>query len=192
MKNNKKYKFVDTLQDVQGDNFSVVFLFSGCGGMDLGFEGDFYYLGKHYKKNPFTVIYANDIDKKAVETYNYNFLNQSECLDIKNKNISDIPCADVVIGGFPCQDFSVLGKRLGLKSDRGRLFLEMKSVIKHLQPKAFIAENVEGIKNSKNVNGESALKYIIRELKVLDIVLFTTLLMLSILGFHKIELELLL
>lgn len=146
-----------------GEKFKVISLFSGCGGMDLGFRGDFKFLDREYEKNPFELIYANDIEKRAVETYNHNFSHDSECLDIKDKDLDEMPSADIVIGGFPCQDFSMAGKRKGLKSERGQLFLEMKAVIEKIKPIAFVAENVDGIRRSKKGDETSALEHIVAE-----------------------------
>ena len=143
----------------------VISLFSGCGGLDFGFLGGFTFLNKYYETNPFEIVYANDINEKAVETYNYNFLHKAECIDIKEKILSTLPAADIVIEGFPCQDFSLSGKRRGLNSERGQLFLEMKSVIQYVKPIAFVAENVDGIRNSKKNDETSALDYIIEEFK---------------------------
>ena len=76
-----------------------------------------------------------------------------------------MPKADIVIGGFPCQDFSLAGKRKGLSSDRGRLYLEMKKVIEHCKPLAFVAENVDGIRKSSNGNDSSALDIILDDFR---------------------------
>ncbi len=66
---------------------------------------------------------------------------------------------DVVLGGFPCQTFSYSGKRAGLSDERGQLYLQMIKVINHYKPKIFIAENVDGIRNSKkNIEGENVDK----------------------------------
>ena len=131
--------------------YKVVSLFSGCGGLDLGFTGDFTFLGKRYAKNPFDIIFANDIFPQAVETYRTNIGDHIVQRDIEDllKNESElIPNeADIVIGGFPCQDFSVAGKRQGITVKRGKLYLQMKSVIERIAPKVFIAENVEGLVN---------------------------------------------
>lgn len=143
--------------------YKVVSLFSGCGGMDLGFEGGFTYLNKKYKSNPFEIIYSNDFEKKACETYNYNFDNKIICDDINNINETDIPECDIVIGGFPCQDFSLAGKRKGFNSQRGQLYKQMLRVVKSKMPKIFIAENVEGI--SINIENSSPLLKIIDEFK---------------------------
>lgn len=139
----------------------VISLFSGCGGMDLGFEGNFDYLGKYYAKNHFDVIFSNDIIQKACDTYEYNFHKQPVCADIKNLDYSKLPAADIVIGGFPCQDFSLAGKRKGLSADRGKLYLEMKKIIEYVRPMAFVAENVDGIRMSKDREDTSALDIIV-------------------------------
>ncbi|WP_243236033.1 DNA cytosine methyltransferase [Peptoclostridium litorale] len=125
----------------------VVSLFSGCGGMDLGFRGDFKYLGNVYPNNGFEVIFANDIFKEACMSYENYFNHTPVHQDIKEYLDSGnvIPKCDVVIGGFPCQDFSIAGKRKGLSSERGLLYLQMKRVIEMTQPEIFIAENVKGL-----------------------------------------------
>lgn len=139
-------------------NYKVVSLFSGCGGLDLGIVGGFYYLGKYYEKHPFDIIWANDINDRATQTLKLNFPNLNVvCGDItkivgtdEEKQISlfpkiEIPSADVVIGGFPCQDFSVAGKRQGLTVQRGNLYQSMAKVIELIRPKVFLAENVKGL-----------------------------------------------
>ncbi len=138
--------------------YKVVSLFSGCGGLDLGILGDFTYLGKYYEKNPFEIVWANDINLRATQTLKLNFpdLNVicgdiTEILGIKeNDQLSflsqtAIPQADVVIGGFPCQDFSIAGKRQGLTVQRGKLYQSMAKVIEMIKPKVFVAENVKGL-----------------------------------------------
>lgn len=138
---------------------NVVSLFSGCGGMDLGFKGGFDFLGKHYDDNPFNIIFANDIFKQAADMYEDNFDMKVERRDIKKLDINkDFPDknVDVVLGGFPCQSFSYSGKRKGLSDPRGQLYLQMIRVIDHYKPKMFIAENVDGIRNSrKNKEGQN-------------------------------------
>lgn len=159
-------KFIDVTKDIESDKiFTVTSLFSGCGGMDLGFRGDFKIFDKYYKRNNFNIIFANDIDSAACETYEYNFNHKPICGDIRDIDIKEIPKADVVIGGFPCQDFSIAGKRKGLTSSRGRLYLEMKRVIEYTQPKAFVAENVDGIRTLRKGTDTSALEHIINDFK---------------------------
>ncbi|WP_242836653.1 DNA cytosine methyltransferase [Clostridium sp. BNL1100] len=155
------FKFIDVKIPLPSDKvFTVVSLFSGCGGKDLGFRGDFAVFGKHYERNNFNIIWANDIESHACETYKHNFKHDIVCNDIKNVDINTIPKADIVIGGFPCQDFSIAGLRKGLSSERGQLYLEMKRVIEHCQPLAFIAENVEGL---TNINGSNETIELIKE-----------------------------
>lgn len=120
-------------------------LFSGCGGMDLGFVGGFEFMGRTYDRLPFEVVWANDIDFEAHRTYKHNLKHEILCLDIAEVEIESLPKADVVIGGFPCQDFSVAGKRRGLTASRGRLYQFMVDAVKHCKPRIFVAENVKGL-----------------------------------------------
>ncbi len=124
---------------------SVVSLFSGCGGMDIGFNGGFNYLGNIYDVLPFDIVFANDIADAACQTYRHNLGHNIVCADIASINISQIPKADVVLGGFPCQDFSIAGNRRGLDSQRGNLYRFMVDVVRHCEPKVFVAENVKGL-----------------------------------------------
>ncbi|MGN0026856.1 MAG: DNA cytosine methyltransferase [Clostridium sp.] len=113
----------------------TVSLFSGCGGMDLGFENA-----------GFNIIWANDNNKKIEKTYNYNHKNTKlvirSLVDIDSK---DIPECDVIIGGPPCQSWSLGGSMKGKDDSRGQLFYEYVRVIRDKRPKAFVAENVKGI-----------------------------------------------
>jgi len=150
---------------ISTNRLKVISLFSGCGGMDLGFRGDFDVFGKHYERNPYDIIFANDILEKASKTYEHNFGHKPYVGDIKDLDYQKIPKADIVMGGFPCQDFSLAGKRKGLSSERGKLYLEMKKVIEHVKPIAFVAENVDGIRKSKAGDDTSALDTIIEDFK---------------------------
>ncbi len=165
----EKERFDDTTVCVEtlpkGEILKVVSLFSGCGGMDLGFRGDFHVFGKEYSKNPYKILFSNDIIQRACQTYEHNFEISPYCGDIRELDYSLLPKADIVIGGFPCQDFSLAGKRKGLSSERGRLYLEMKKVIEHCNPLAFVAENVDGIRKGINGNDSSALDIIIDDLR---------------------------
>ena len=150
----ERYKSQSGESSIEGEmskkrEYKVVSLFSGCGGLDLGFVGGFNFLGTQYASNPFKVIFANDIMPSAVETHNHNFKeNSCVCEDIKkllDTNQFEISNADVVLGGFPCQDFSLAGNRKGFDTERGKLYWQMKKVIELTKPKVFIAENVKGL-----------------------------------------------
>lgn len=133
--------------------YKVVSLFSGCGGLDLGLEGNFKSLGKKYPENPFHVIWANDIEDKACRTMRLNFPDTDViCEDITKvlDHKLEIPNADIVVGGFPCQDFSLAGKRKGLAVKRGQLYMSMAEVIRQVKPKVFMAENVKGLISWEN------------------------------------------
>ncbi len=119
----------------------VVSLFCGCGGLDLGFE-----------KAGFNVVWANDIDKYAVKTYNVNFQNKAICQDIYEINIDEIPNCDVLIGGFPCQPFSMMGEEKGFADRRGVLFFRIEEIIRAMinrghKPTVLVFENVRNLKN---------------------------------------------
>ena len=182
------------------DEINVLSLFSGCGGLDLGFEGGFKILKHSFneKKSPwcvsrgnndwiklpktrFNTIFANDIVPEAKSTWTNYFSSKGipssvYCLDSivdlvklhKNNKVKIFPCGvDVVTGGFPCQDFSVSGKRKGFDSEvshngkhridepsiesRGQLYMWMKEVIAITKPKLFVAENVKGLANLSDV-----------------------------------------
>ena len=126
----------------------VVSLFSGIGGMDLGIEGGFRFLGKDYCKLPTQITYAMDWDQAACEIYNTNFPSQCKIQDICTLDSQDIPDCDILTGGFPCQAFSVVAqnpKRLGYKDDKGKLFFEMCRILREKKPSVFVAENVKGV-----------------------------------------------
>ncbi len=120
----------------------IVSLFSGCGGLDLGF-----------KKVGFNIVWANDNDKIIWETFEKNFpetyLDKRSILDIKSR---EIPSCDGILGGPPCQSWSLAGKMKGIKDDRGKLFYEYLRVLKDKKPKFFLAENVAGIISSAHIN----------------------------------------
>ncbi len=176
-------------------------LFSGCGGIDLGFEGDFDALEKsinpevcptwktdtvddvwvHLGKTRFHTIFANDIKPEAraawtnyfgrrgINTNNYYLDSIVNLVKLQEQNTVRIFPADIdiLIGGFPCQDFSIAGKRMGFESDkghngerisadeptaenRGQLYMWMRKVIGLTKPKVFVAENVKGLTNLKD------------------------------------------
>jgi DNA (cytosine-5)-methyltransferase 1 len=129
--------------------YKVASFFTGLGGMDLGGEGDFDFLGHHYKKNPLKTVYAMDFDKPICDIYNANFGIECQHKDINLVSADEIPDHDILTGGFPCQSFSVVAqnpKRLGYKDDKkGKLFFEMCRILKEKKPAVFVAENVKGL-----------------------------------------------
>lgn len=124
----------------------VVSLFSGCGGLDLGFLGGFEFLGKHYDRNNFDIVWANEINPRACETYRLNIGDHIVDGDIWQQ-VDNLPNInpDVVIGGFPCQDISVNGKMAGVDGSRSGLYRAMVEVVQRMRPKIFVAENVKGL-----------------------------------------------
>lgn len=129
----------------------IISLFSGAGGLDLGLiqAGN-------------TVLWANDIDKDAVATYKENIGGYIVCDDIKNIDISTLPNADVVVGGFPCQGFSQANRLRALEDDRNQLYRFFYNTIKEKQPLFFIAENVKGI---LSLGGGDAIRQILTDFK---------------------------
>jgi DNA (cytosine-5)-methyltransferase 1 len=115
--------------------YKVASLFSGCGGLDLAFKWE-----------GFNLIWANEINPYACETHKLNFpetlLHEGDIADV---NPDTIPNIDVVIGGFPCQDFSMLWKRGGINTDRGNLYNYFVKIVREKMPKIFLAENVKGL-----------------------------------------------
>ena len=119
--------------------FRVISLFSGAGGMDLGFINA-----------GFEIVWANDFFKEAVESYKKNVDNRIVFGDITKIDSSQMPDdIDLVIGGFPCQGFSVANTKRSMKDERNFLYKEMLRVIRDKQPKFFVAENVKGILSMK-------------------------------------------
>ncbi|MEX6102813.1 DNA cytosine methyltransferase [Mammaliicoccus sciuri] len=117
---------------------NVISLFAGAGGMDLGFQ-----------KAGFNILWANDFEKDAVQTYKNNLGNHIKLGDITKFDLeSELPIdqeVDLVIGGFPCQGFSVNNTKRNMKDKRNFLYLELLKVIKLCKPKFFVAENVKGL-----------------------------------------------
>ena len=143
--------------------YNTVSLFAGIGGFDLGFD----YAG-------FNIIWANDFDKYACETYRENVSKNIVCGDIREEK-KNIPKHDVLIAGFPCQPFSTLGKMQGFndKEGRGTLFFEIKEILQKYKTKVVVLENVKNIMNHDNGN---TFKRIIDELEKLGYQCFTQIL----------------
>lgn len=126
------------------NNFSVVSLFTGCGGLDYGFA-----------KLGFNIVFANDFNKFACETYKHNFKHFHDTSyliegDI-NKYFDSIPQdVTVLIGGAPCQSWSMMGNREGANDERGELFFKTVEALAIKKPKYFIFENVKGLLSHDN------------------------------------------
>ena len=130
----------------------ILSLFSGCGGLDLGF-----------KMSGYETIWANDINHWAAETFKENFgdiINESNIEDIDPNIDNSIPECDLIVGGFPCQDFSIIWKQPGLDGNRGNLYKNFLRFIDAKKPKAFVAENVKGLLTA---NSGKAIQQIIAD-----------------------------
>ena len=125
-------------------------LFAGIGGMRLGFE-----------QAGFEIVYSNDIDKYACYTYRENFGEIDE-RDIKELKSDILPNFDILLAGFPCQPFSIIGKRDGLNDPRGKLFEQIVRILNHKKPTAFVLENVKYLKCHR---GGNTFKHIKKELE---------------------------
>jgi len=186
--------------EIKSKTINMLSLFSGCGGMDLGFEGGFsvlnssinekitpHFIDKYLtedfvllKKTRFYTCFANDILEEAKNAWLNYFSKRHNSVYFYTESIVNLvkehqltQCVfpkniDLVIGGFPCQDFSISGKRKGFSSHkdhqgnlindnsptietRGQLYMWMKKVIEIVQPNIFVAENVKGLVNFENV-----------------------------------------
>lgn len=127
----------------------IVSLFSGAGGLDLGFI-----------KAGHNIIWANDNDLNSCETYKLNIGNHIVCGDIIEIDSSEIPDCEVVIGGFPCQGFSMANRLRNPDDNRNVLYKQFLRVIEDKKPLYFIAENVRGILSLDNGN---AIKTIVND-----------------------------
>ncbi len=145
-------------------NYKVASMFAGIGGVCLGF-----------KNEGCDLVWANEIDKYACETYRHNFNGAPhlvegdihnitspkdgetihECLERVSKSIPDF---DILTAGFPCQAFSIAGERKGFEDDRGNLFFEILTILDAKRPKAFLLENVKNLRSHDNGNTFKVIK----------------------------------
>lgn len=145
----------------------VISLFAGIGGLDTGFI-----------ENGYEVVWANDIDKYAAQTYQANYASPIILGDLNEINLDEIPSADVVIGGFPCQPFSSMGELKGFEDTRGTLFFRIVELIQNQikrgnKPKALVLENVRNLKHHDKGKTFKVIKKTLMDLgyKVYDQVL---------------------
>ena len=130
----------------------LVSLFSGCGGMDLGFQ-----------RAGFDIIWANDFDADAQAVYRLN-IGKIDNRDILTINETEIPACDILTAGFPCQPFSNAGNRKGVHDSRGMLYKECLRIIRHLMPKVIVFENVKGLLSTKYIDGRNLADVIVDDL----------------------------
>lgn len=116
------------------ENFRFIDLFAGIGGIRLGFES----VGGH-------CVFSSEFDKDACKTYEANF-GEYPSGDITQIDAKDIPDFDILLGGFPCQAFSIIGKKEGFANETcGTLFFDIERILKEKRPKAFMLENVRNL-----------------------------------------------
>ena len=125
----------------------VAGFFSGVGGIELGFE-----------QVGFDVIYSNEIDKNAAKTFLKNNNSKLVVDDIYNVNSNDIPNVDIIVGGFPCQAFSIAGYRKGFEDERGEVFFQLARIIKDKMPRVIFIENVKNLVSHDNGNTFKVIK----------------------------------
>ncbi len=150
------YKHFDEKKNEKQIN--IISLFSGCGGLDLGFE----------QVGNYKTIWANDFKPEACETFRNHFGNiilEGDIEQVDPYTDKSIPECDLILGGFPCQDFSIIWKRPGLNGERGNLYKSFLRFVDAKKPKAFVAENVKGILTA---NKKKAIKQIIEDFQNIE------------------------
>lgn len=147
---NQKIEFDVPFPPPLNPKFSFIDLFAGIGGFRIAMQN----LGGK-------CVFSSEIDKYAQKTYETNF-GEVPFGDITKIHEKDIPDHDILCGGFPCQAFSIAGKRKGFEETRGTLFFDIARILKEKQPKAFFLENVKGLTNH---NKGKTLKTILKVLR---------------------------
>lgn len=143
------------------DTIKTVSMFAGCGGLDLGILGGFSFHRTYYQPLPFEILAAYDNEPRAVEAYRLNIADHAHLEDLTVLSSESIPAAEVLFGGFPCQDFSSCGHKLGFDGARGRLYRCMVDYMRTHKPKVVVGENVPLLAGMK---GGSLLDTIVAEL----------------------------
>lgn len=136
----------------------IISLFSGCGGLDLGFE----------QVGGYHTVWANDFKHEACESFRMHFgdvIREGDVEAIDPYTDPTIPACDLILGGFPCQDFSIIWKQPGLDGTRGNLYKSFLRFVDAKKPLAFVAENVKGILTA---NGRRAIKQIIEDFQNIE------------------------
>ena len=146
----KSFKKIISVKDPSP---KIISLFSGCGGLDLPFH-----------RSGYNLVWANDFDESSCQTFEKNISKNIVHDSIENVDIDSIPDADIVLGGFPCQDFSQIWKKPGLDGTRGNLYTYFAEIVRKKTPKIFIAENVRGLLSA---NKGLAIETIIKDFRSL-------------------------
>ena len=138
-------------------NPRIISVFAGCGGLDLGFHLEGY-----------NTVWANDFSKWACDSFRNYFgdvIVQEDITKINPYKDETIPACDIILGGFPCQDFSVIWKQPGLEGTRGGLYRNFLNFVASKRPKAFVAENVKGLLTA---NKRKAIETIIKDFESIE------------------------
>jgi DNA-methyltransferase (dcm) len=135
------------------ENNKVCSLCSGCGGFDLGFI-----------QAGFKIVWANDIDKFAVQSYKENIGENIVLGDINTLDISSIPDHDIMLAGFPCQPFSIMGNEKGFEDHRGSIFFRICEIIRFHNPRIVVLENVGRLISHKGGQTYEIIRHSLTEL----------------------------
>lgn len=144
--------------------YKAIDLFAGIGGIRLGFEKVF--------KDKIEFVFSSELDKYAQQTYTANY-NEVPEGDITKIDEESIPKHDIILAGFPCQAFSIAGKRKGFEDTRGTLFFDVARIAKYHKPKLIFLENVKGFKNHDKGN---TFKVVMETLKDMGYKIFSDIL----------------
>lgn len=125
----------------------VAGFFAGIGGIELGFQNA-----------GFDVVWSNEIDMKAAETFKLNHKHQIVIEDINKIKSCDVPNVDIIVGGFPCQAFSVAGYRKGFEDERGEIFFQLARIISDKLPRVIFIENVKNLLGHDKGNTYKVIK----------------------------------
>jgi len=150
-----QHTLLDIARNTKKDTLKAIDLFAGIGGIRLGFTQAF---GENIE-----FVFSSEIDKYACQTYATNFGDIPHG-DITQIDEKDIPKHDIILAGFPCQAFSIAGKRLGFEDTRGTLFFDVARIIKYHKPKVVFLENVKGLLNHDRGNTFKVMKEVLEEL----------------------------
>lgn len=138
-----------TKKDTSSASFTFIDLFAGIGGIRLA-----------YQSEGGACVFSSEIDKFACQTYEANWGDYPSG-DITKIEASEIPHFDILLAGFPCQAFSIAGKRKGFEDTRGTMFFEVERILEYHKPKCFMLENVKGLLNHDKGNTFKVIKNIL-------------------------------